>query len=181
MATPLNSQKSKRLRPLRVVLAVLIAVLIVLVLDRLSAPAKNRPAQNTATSTATEVATSTNLSFYYLYGFSEMLDEDLEARLQDLGVPEEEYQNIGEYLSKDEIFELETKATLATNLEETYVAATKAEIAELKQIFDPSDDYSFADFSTTETPPTEYKILADFLAEYHKTLNTTEDYDSPAQ
>lgn len=181
MATPLNSQKSKRLRPLRIVLAVLIAVLIVLVLDRLSAPAKNRPAQNTATSTATEVATPTNLSFYYLYGFSEMLDEDLEARLQDLGVPEEEYQNLSEYLSKDEIFVYETKATLAAELEEVYVAASKTDLAELRQIFAFFDEDFATEFTEAAAAPAEYKILADLLAEYHKTLNTVEDYDAPAE
>lgn len=186
MTKPLNPEKSRKLRPLRIVLAALVVVLIILILDRLPTSVKTRQTTQNQAQTSSDLSAwqnpaNTDTKFYYLNGFLEILEAKTTEKLTALGIPKEEFANVSEYLSKDEIFAIETKAALAANLEEAYVAASESDLAELKQIFDPSDEYSFADFPTTETPPAEYKILADLLAEYHKTLDTVEDYDAPAE
>ena len=190
MTKPLNPEKSKQLRPLRIVLAVLVAVLIVLVLDRLPTSVKNRDstqnqAQNqnyqSAEQSSANSDAKTGVDYYYFNGFLDILESQTEEKLQALGVPEEEYKNAAEYFSKQEIFELETKATLAANLEEVYVETTDDGVAELKKIFNLSDNYSFEKFQKLSAAPAEYKILADLLNDYHKTLDTTEDYDAPAE
>ncbi len=190
MTQPLNPEKSKKLRPLRIVLAVLIAVLVVLILDRLPTSVKDRgtvqnQTQNqnyqSAEPSSANSDPKTGVEYYYLNGFLDILESQTEEKLQALGVPEEEYKNAAEYFSKQEIFELETKVTLAANLEEVYVETTDDGVAELKKIFNLSDNYSFEKFQKLSAAPAEYKILADLLNDYHKTLNTTEDYDAPAE
>ena len=182
MKQPLNPEKSKKLRPLRVVLAILIAVLVVLILDRLPTSVKDRET-NRATNQQTieKRATPEGAKYYYFTGFLELLEDQTEEKLQKLGVPEEDYQNLAEYLTKDEMFEIETKATLAANLESVYVEVDESDLKDLRQIFDLDDDYDFDQFRQAETAPNEYKILADLLKDYHKTLTTTEDYDAPAE
>ncbi|MBQ1528164.1 hypothetical protein IIZ77_00780 [Candidatus Saccharibacteria bacterium] len=186
MKQPLNPEKSKKLRPLRIALAVLIAVLIVLILDRLPTSVKDRETNQNQTQTqnnwsAEPSSAKTHVYYYYFNGFLELLEDQTEEKLQKLGVPKEEYKNVSEYLTKDELFELETKATLAANLEEVYVETTDDGVKELKKIFGLSDAYSFEKFQKLTAAPSEYKVLADLLSEYHKTLNTTEDYDAPAE
>ena len=82
---------------------------------------------------------------------------------------------------EDKILELEAEATLAANLEEVYVETTDEEIEELKKIFHLGDDYSFEKFQKLGAAPAEYKVLADLIANYHKTLDTVEDYDAPVE
>ena len=180
MAKPLNSEKSKKLRPLRIVLAVLTVILVILILDRLPTSVKDRDTSQNQNQSQTTVKRETpeGAKYYYLNGFLELLEEQTEARLKQLGVPKEDYQNFAEYLSKDEIFTIETKATLAANLESVYVEVDDADLADLRQIFQLGDDYDFDQFQELAAAPSEYKILADLLADYHKTLNTTEDYDA---
>ena len=181
MTKPLNPEKSKKLRPLRIVLAVLTVILVILILDRLPTSVKDRDTsqnQNQSQSqTTTKRETPAGAKYYYLNGFLELLEEQIEDRLKQLGVPKEEYQNFAEYLSKDEIFVIETKATLAANLESVYVEVEAGGLEDLRKIFDLGDDYDFDQFQELAAAPSEYKILADLLADYHKTLNTTEDYD----
>ena len=179
MTKPLNPEKSKKLRPLRIVLAVLTMILVILILDRLPTSVKDRDtSQNQSQSqTTTKRETPAGAKYYYLNGFLELLEEQIEDRLKQLGVPKEEYQNFAEYLSKDEIFVIETKATLAVNLESVYVEVEADGLEDLRKIFDLGDDYDFDQFQELAAAPSEYKILADLLADYHKTLNTTEDYD----
>ena len=135
MAKPLNPEKSEQLRPLRIVLAVLVAVLAVLVLDRLPTSVKDRENRLAATEnqnerSAEQTSANSDAKYYYLNGFLEILEAQTEAKLKALGVPEEEYQNAAEYFSKDEIFELEAKAILAMSLEEVYVETTEEGIAD---------------------------------------------------
>lgn len=175
MTKPLNPEKSKKLRPLRVALAVLIAVLLVLILEKLPTSTKNRPENNQATTKETETqTTSKDVEYYHFSGLLDLLEAQTEQRLKDLGVPAEEYQNLGEYLTKEEIFTIETKAALAAYLDGVYVEASEKELSELQTIFNIDDDY---DFDLLEETPAEYKSLTDLLADYHKTLNTVEDYD----
>ncbi|MBQ6130560.1 hypothetical protein IJI72_02655 [Candidatus Saccharibacteria bacterium] len=170
----------KKLRPLRIFLALLVVVLFLLVLDYAPrvktsihqvAPASEPPASSESANLPVET------SFLYLPGFSDLLETDLETRLVALGVPEEEFDRPEEYLDKDELFVLETRATLASELDANWVLATPAELETLRDIFSLDASFSFAQFSTSSVPPEEYRPLADLLAEYHQTLTTVEDYD----
>ena len=171
----------KNLRPLRICLTILTMILFFLILDYVSRP-KSRPTAVSSTheSSLLEPASSgdsdssSDTSFLYLSGLLDLLEANLESRLASLGVPEEEYGNPGEYLDKDELFEYETKATLASELDENWIFATSAELAELNAIFSPDSDFPA---STSATAPEEYKNLADLLATYRRTLTTVEDYD----
>ena len=183
MKQPLNPEKSRQFRPLRIVLAVLIATLVVIILDRLPTSVKDRESNQNQAQTqndwsAEPSSAKTDVDYYYLNGFLDILEDQTEEKLCKLGVPEEEYKNVSEYLTKDELFELETKATLAANLEEIYVETTADGIKELKKIFNLGDTYSFEKFQKLAAAPSEYKVLADLLNDYHKTLHTTEDYDA---
>ena len=171
-------EKSKSLRPLRVALAVLAVIVVVLILDRVpihrtySSTEKTSPAETLKT-----VETSgSEEGFYYFSGLLELLEDSLEKRLSDLGVPEEEYKNIGDYLSKDEIFEIETKATLAAELEEVWARATSEDLVSLRNIFGLEESYTFSELAEDSTP-SEYKNLADLIENYRSTLTNTEDYD----
>ena len=178
MREKLNPEKSRKLRPLRVVLAVLIAILIVLVLDRLPTSIKDRPvSQDSSEQSNSGAPAPEGSSYYYFYDLLDLLEEQTEDRLRALGVPEEEYQNIAEYLSKDEMLELEAKATLAANLESTYALANEADIAKLQDLLNLSTDYIAEKYERPSATPAEYKNLSDLLTEYDKTINTTEDYD----
>ena len=178
MTKPLNPEKSKKLRPLRIVLAILVAILIVLILNRLPTSVKDRESgKQDVVDTTKQRETPEDAKYYYFSGFLELLEEQAEAKLKELGVPKEEYNNYAEYFTKDEIFALETKATLAANLEEVYVEADEAGLGKLQTIFQLGDDYDFDQFQQLAAAPAEYKILADLLSDYYKTLNTTEDYD----
>lgn len=190
MTKPLNPEKSQKLRPLRIALAILIAVLAVLILDRLPTSVKDREtaqtqAQNqndwSAEQSSAKSDAKPGANYYYFNGFLDILESQTEEKLQALGVPEEEYKNAAEYFSKQEILELEAEATLAANLEEVYVETTDEEIEELKKIFHLGDDYSFEKFQKLGAAPAEYKVLADLIANYHKTLDTVEDYDAPVE
>ena len=178
-----TTDKARRLRPLRIVLAVLLVVLFVLILDRLptsrkvtstSANSENRSADETSEKIDEKSGEKT---YYYLTGFLNILEENLESRLRSLGVPEEDFENVGEYLSKDEVFEYETKTTLALELESTWVETAPADLSSLESLFGLSADFSFDDFTSATSAPSEYKILSDLLEEYEKTLTTVEDYD----
>jgi len=178
MGKSVSKEKSKSLRPLRIALAVLVVILFIMILDRLPTSRRTKTTSSSGTGDTSEIS---NQDFYYFTGFLEQMEEDLEKRLSDLGVPEEEYGNAGEYLSKDEIFELETRVTLVSNFQSNYVYATESDLARLREIFNLGEAYSFEEFRVTDVTPTEYKNLADLIAEYDKTLNTVEDYDLPVE
>ena len=171
MRKPLNPEKSENLRPLRIVLAVLTVVLLILILDRL--PTSRTLSTRTV---KTESGEEVENNFYFMTGYVDAVEAILENRLEILGVPEDDYDKLGEYLGKDEIFELETKLTLASKLEGNYVEAEESELKKLTEIFDISPAYPFAVYRA-EKIPSEYLSLADLLDEYKKTLNTVEDYD----
>lgn len=175
MTKPLNPEKSKQLRPLRIVLAILVAILIILILDRLPTSVKDRP-ENTQSTTKEVAQLPEGAKYYYFDGFLEILETQIEEQLKNLGVPQEEYQNLAEYLTKDEMFEIEAKVTLAAYLDSDYVVADALSLNKLQTIFQLGDDYDFEQFEA-EITPTEYKNLADLIDEYHKTLTTVEDYD----
>ena len=174
MTEPLNPKKSKQLRPLRIILAVLMVILVILILDRLPTSVKDRAWNHQATE---KHETPEGAKYYYFNGFLDILENQTEDRLKKLGVPEEEYQKLTEYLSKDEVFVLEAKVLLASELESVYVEADEDGIKDLKKIFNLDEDYSFDRFKQLETAPNDYKILSDLLTDYHQTLNTIEDYD----
>ena len=175
MTKPLNPEKAKKLRPVRIVLAVLIAVLVVLVLDRLPTSVLNRESEQGELDDGPKAPEG--FKYYQLYGFYRILEDQTRERLDELGITEEEYDKISEYLSKDEIFELETKAKFASELESVYVEADEAGLEEIRKILNLGSDYSFDEFKQRETAPENYKVLSELIEKYYKTLNTTEDYD----
>lgn len=179
MRKQLNPEKSRKLRPLRVVLAILIAILIVLVLDRLPTSVKDRPTSDGNTSSGQPAPEGS--SYYYFYGFLDILEEQTGDRLKELGVSEEDYQNISEHMSKEEINELEAKIMLASKIDNIYVLSDDDSLAVLRQIFKLSDEYSFEKYIRPYATPNEYKDLADLLAEYHQDINTVEDYDAQSE
>ncbi len=170
-ATPLNPAKAKKLRPLRAALAILAVVLFILILDRL-------PTSKTVTKT-TKISQeeSSEGNYYYLTGFAEKIETDLEKRLRDLGVPEDEYENVGDYLGKDEIYEFEQKANLALELESVWVSAEENDLTNLRTIFSLDTDFDFGNFSRTSSAPSEYKNLAELISNYYRALTNIEDYD----
>ena len=178
MREKLNPEKSKKLRPLRIILAILIAVLIILVLDRLPTSVKDRPT-NSSTTSGQPAPEGSN--YYYFYGFLDILEEQLEDRLRRLGVPEEEYKNLTEYLSKEEILELEAKITLASAIENVYTLSDGINIDKLRSIFNLPDEYSFEKYMRPYATPNEYINLNELLEKYNKTINTVEDYDAPVE
>lgn len=173
-----ESEKTNSFRPLKVIIAIIVVVVAVIILDRL--PTKRTYTKPTPVSMESELKTEesdgSRKGYYYLSGLLERFEESLEARLNALGVPEEEYENIGDYLSKDEIFEAEAKATLAAELEEVWVYASPEDLYSLKDIFNLEDSYTFSRLDS-KTPPTEYKILKDLLGKYNTNLTNVEDYD----
>ena len=191
MPKPLD-EKAKKLRPLRIVLAVLAVVLVIIVLEKLptrrvvskietveatEGSEKTSVSENSKTSNNSETSDG---SFYYISGLLEVVESQLESRLKSLGVPEEEYKNVSEYLSKDEIFEIETKVTLAASLEEVWVKSSPEELKTPKTIFNLDEDYNFEENrgdSASSPAPSEYKNLSELLSEYENTLTKTEDYD----
>ena len=111
MASPINSEKAQKLRPLRIFLAILAVILFVLVLDRL--PTTRRTVASSATTLAESQPSKApdGKSYYYFSGFLDILEAQLEDRLASLGVAEEDYEHIGDFLSPDEIYALELKVT----------------------------------------------------------------------
>ena len=178
MREQLNPEKSRKLRPLRVALAILIAILIVLVLDRLPTSVKNRPTNDGATDGQPAPEGS---SYYYFHGFLDILEDQTEDRLKELGVPEDDYENLAEYMSKDEIIGLEAKVILASKIESVYTLSDDDNIDKFRQIFGFPEGYSFEKYLRPYATPSEYKDLADLLNEYYSSLNTVEDYDAPAE
>ena len=172
MKQPLNAEKSKKLRPVRILLAVLVAVLMVLILTNTS-----KPKTSAANHEETEAEENTEKIFYYVSGLFNFAEQKIEEKLKSLGVPEEEFENPSEYLSKDEIFELETKSDLAARLDETFLEIDEKGKKDLETIFEFDDEFFEDNFDMYQTEPEEYLSLKDLLDEYHKTLNTVEDYD----
>ena len=113
----------------------------------------------------------TDKMYYYFDGFSDLVELELEAKLSRLGVPGEDFDNPGEYLSKDELYLLDKKSELAAKLDENVLEATAKDLEKLTEIFD------FEDFEPLDSAPDEYESLKDLLDEYQKSLNTVEDYD----
>ena len=177
MASPINSEKAQKLRPLRIFLAILAVILFVLVLDRL--PTTRRTVASSATTLAESQPSKApdGKSYYYFSGFLDILEAQLEDRLASLGVAEEDYEHIGDFLSPDEIYALELKVTLASELESTWVEASADELKTLREIFALGPNFSFDDFSARTDSPLEYKALADLLKTYYHSKNTIEDHD----
>jgi len=155
-------------KPLKILLAVFAIVLFVLVLESLPT--------TIVKTTKTRTQETSSLDFYYFTGLTDLLEDDLELRLQELGVPEEDYGNLSEYFSADELYAIELKSALAEDLDETWVLADASELAELQTIFALDAD-SLAAFDHTSAPPAEYTSLADLLETYHYALTHVEDYD----
>ncbi len=182
MREKLNPEKSKQLRPLRIILAVLIAILLVLILDRLPTSVKDRPSQNSSMQGTTSGQPAPEGSnYYYFSGILDILEEQIEVRLDELGVSEDDYEKIEEYFTNKELLELEARVTLAGNLENIYVLASEDDASKLRKIFDFSEDESFDKYIRPSATPSEYKNLSDLLADYFKATSTVEDYDTPAE
>ena len=157
-------------KPLKIFLAIAGIALAVLILNSLPT--------TIVKTTKTPVETVSGADFYFLEGFSDLLEDDFETMLEDRGVPAEDYaENLGEYFTKDELYELEAKATLAEVFEETWLLATPQDLEALRQIFQLDADYDFDAYDHTQVRPAEYVNLADLLTEYYHTINTVEDYD----
>ena len=117
------------------------------------------------------------MSYYYFQGFLDILEGQIQDRLAQLGVPEEDYQKLAEYMSKDEILELEAKAKLAAALESSYILSDEANIDKLKQVFELPENRSLESYARPYATPTEYKDLSDLLTEYDNDTKATDDYD----
>ena len=157
-------------KPLKIFLAVVGVVLAVLVLNSLPT--------TIIKTTKTPIEVISGADFYYLAGFSDLLEDDFEAMLEDRGVPQEDYEaNLTEYFTPDELYELETKSTLAATLEETWVLANPQDLEKLRQIFNLEAEFDFSAYDHTQVRPAEYANLADLLSDYFYSLNTVEDYD----
>lgn len=180
----LNPVTAKKLRPLRICLAVLLVILFVLVLDRLptSKTVVKTTTASASTSESNDNANDTPLDFssasYFFCSFTNLLDlleDNLEARLTALGVLEEEYKNAEEYLSSSDLTEIEAQATLAAKLETTSVEASRSDLARLQRIFNLDDTYlsTYCNVSS----PGEYASLASLLDAYDIDLTTTDEYN----
>lgn len=157
-------------KPLKILFAVTAVALAVLLLNSLPT--------TIVKTTKTPVETISGADFYFLEGFSDLLEDDFETMLEDRGVPREDYEgNLDEYFTKDELYELELKSLLAESLEETWVLANPQDLEKLRQIFNLDTGYDFAAYDHTQVKPTEYTNLADLLSEYNHALTTVEDYD----
>ncbi|MBR3204497.1 hypothetical protein IKF81_02325 [Candidatus Saccharibacteria bacterium] len=177
------SKEAKKLRQTKVILAFLAIILAIILINLIPTEKPKASEAQTTSENPTKIADSGEISeenqdysFYYLSGLLEELEEKIESRLKSLGVPEEEYKNVSEYLSKDELFELETKITLAAELEEVWVKASPDELNSLKTALGLEENYDFSE-NSSKNPPSEYKNLSDLLSNYEKTLTTIEDYD----
>ena len=170
----LNAAKSKKLRPVRNLLALLAAALGVLALLYFAKPA---PRSASSPKTAAENSEVSETLYFSPSGFLDLVEEGLEARLAVLGVPEEDFKNPAEYLTKDELFLFDTKVELASALDSSDVLATPEDLAKLKTVFDLDDDFLPEHLAPLETAPEEYLNLSDLLDTYFSTLNTVEDYD----
>ena len=120
-------------------------------------------------------------TFYYFYGTLDELENQMEDRMEQLGVPEEEYQNAAEYLSKDELIILSAKVTLAANLDDSYILSRSEEIDALQDILELPGSNPYGKFERPFATPTEYKELSSLLKDYYHSLNTIEDYDVQAE
>ena len=156
-------------KSLKIFLAVVAVALAVLVLNSL-------PTTITRT-TKTPIEEISGAEFYYLEGLVDLLEDDYESQLVARGVPEEEYINAGEYFTPDELYEIETKSTLAEALDETWVLATPQDLERLRKIFAFEQGYDFGEYDHTRVKPAEYVNLTDLLDAYEYTLTTVEDYD----
>lgn len=173
-----NPGKNQKLRPVRVLVVGLIMFLAILFLYDLpdsDITEKTDLAVNNDSSESSTVAEEA--VFLHLAGLLDILEERMETRLLSLGVPKEELSHPEEYLDKNELYALETKATLASKLEENLVLATQVDLEKIRDIFSLDADFSFAQLRTLNDPPVEYKNLADLIAEYDRSLAITEDYD----
>lgn len=169
----INPEKSKQLRPLRITLAVLVVILVILILESLPTSVSDRPS-----SVETEVDVQVPLSEarYFLFNtFIDRVEDQAELKMQEMGVPKEEYENIGEYFTKDELLKMECQLTLAARLTENYVEVDDASVSELKKIYDLPQSYSLERFARLKDAPDEYKVLSDLVSEYHYCLEPDED------
>ena len=168
-----RKKKSEKLRPLRIVLAVLVVILFIVVLDRL--PTSRSSRANSATSEHAGEPVPEGKEYLFMSGFLDVLEDVVINRLKELGVPEEEYKNVVEYLSDSELHEIEAKIKLATKLENVYVEITEDDKETIKKIFDLNSDYPFEKFQKSDTIPTEYVIFIDLLKEYQENLSNKDD------
>ncbi|MBR3131217.1 hypothetical protein IKG31_01450 [Candidatus Saccharibacteria bacterium] len=182
MREKLNPEKSKRLRPLRILLAILIAILIVLILDRLPTSVKDRPSQSHGEQASISGQPAPEgFSYYYFSGILDILEDQIGAKLDELGVSEDDYGKVEEYFTEKEILELEARITLAGNLESIYVLSNEDDVNKLRKIFDFPEDESFDKYIRPSATPSEYKDLSDLLEDYFKAISTVEDYDTSVE
>jgi len=168
-----KENKSRKLRPVKVFIAILAVVLFVIVLDRLptSRSARNdKIVQGNAGEPVPE-----GKEYYYLQGFLDILENEIIDRLKELGVPEEDYENVVEYLSKDELAMFEAKIKLASSLEGTYVEVEETDKRTLEKVLKLDSDYSFERFQKSEVIPSEYVILKDLLKEYEDSISKIDE------
>ena len=183
MREKLNPEKSKRLRPLRIILAILAVILAILILDRLPTSVKDRQTNKDSgeQNTMSGDPAPEGSTYFYFYGMLDELEAQTETRLKKLGVPEEEFENVAEYLSQDELVILSAKASLAANLEKNYVLSDEGDIETLMEVLGYDNRKSFDKYERPFATPTEYKKLSELLSTYYHTISAVEDYDAPAE
>ncbi len=168
-----RKNKSEKLRPLRIALAILVVILFVIILDRL--PTSRSSRANSTTSENAGEPVPEGKEYLFMSGFLDILEDMVINRLKELGIPEEEYEHVVEYLSDNELHEIEAKIKLATKLENVYVETAEDDKKTIKKIFDLDSDYSFEKFQKSDTIPDEYVIFTDLLKEYQENLSSKDD------
>ncbi|MBR5389142.1 hypothetical protein IK146_01105 [Candidatus Saccharibacteria bacterium] len=183
MREKLNPEKSENLRPLRIILAILVVILAILILDRLPTSVKNRSINKDSDgqSTMSGDPAPEGSTYFYFYGVLDELEAQTETKLKKLGVPEEEFENVAEYLSQDELVVLSAKANLVANLEKSYILSDEGDIETLMEILEYDNRKSFDKFERPYATPTEYKKLSELLSTYYHSISVIEDYDAPAE
>ena len=141
-----NLEKAHQLRFAKIILALAVVALLIIGLDRL-------PTTRSTSSTEASLATQTDAyglrqqynlaeapadlaTFCVLSGAIIKLEQKLNQRLQELAIPESEYEHAELYLSKDELARFESEANLATKLESVMLLAYPAELSQLQELFD---------------------------------------------
>ena len=167
-------EKAKKLRPLKIILTILVIILFVLILDRLPT-SRNQIDQFSAGNNKIQRTQAEGKEYYHLTGFLYTIEDNIELKLREMGVPTEEFKNASEYFSKVEIAEIEAKITLASQLEESIVEVDEEDKKTIREIFGLNPNYSFEKFQKYETPPSEYKILTDLINDYKNAIKSNDN------
>lgn len=180
-----NPEKAHQLRFVKIVLAIALMVSLIIGLDRLPTTRPASPAEPPSSQTdAYGARRPYNLAetpadfatFCVLSGAIIRLEQKLDRRLHELGVPESDYEHADSYLSKDELAQFESQATLAAKLESVMLRAYPAELLQLQELFD--FDTATINRACGYSEPDQYQDLSELLAAYQHDWATIDDYES---